>query len=115
MKAIVIEPYERPYGNPIAVSMGEQVLPDFDKSTDIKGWVWCTAKDGRSGWTPEQWLIPSNGKWHLTREFNAIELTIVLGEVLDIVREESGFFLARREDGESGWVPCANVSVDNQT
>ena len=115
MKAVVVEPYERPFGDPIAVSAGEQVTPDFDKSTNIKGWVWCTAKDGRSGWTPKKWLMQSKGKWHLTREFNAIELTVVPGEILEIVFEESGFFLVRRENGESGWVPCTNVSVDNQT
>jgi len=92
MKVVVVNPYERPFENPIAVSAGEQVTPDFDKSTDIEGWVWCTAKDGRSGWTPKEWLTQSNGIWRVDREFNAMELTVVAVERLEVDFEESGFY-----------------------
>ena len=111
----VVKPYERPYENPIAVSAGEEVTPDSDKPTDIEGWIWCTAKDGRSGWTPKQWLTQSSGIWRINREFNAIELTVVPGEMLEVAYEESGFFWARKENGEVGWVPCEYVSVVNRT
>jgi hypothetical protein len=114
MKAVVIEPYERPYKNPIAVSAGEQVIPDFDKPTDIYGWVWCTAKDGQSGWTPKEWLTQSNGIWFVDREFNAIELTVVAGDPLEVAFEESGFYWVKTEDGESGWVPCECISIARQ-
>ncbi|HET6725016.1 MAG TPA: SH3 domain-containing protein [Gammaproteobacteria bacterium] len=109
MKAVVTKSYERPYENPIAVEAGEPVAPDFEKRTDIPGWVWCTAGDGRSGWTPRDWLTQRGNRWHISREFNAIELTVAPGEVLDLVFEESGFFWARKENGEVGWVPSENV------
>lgn len=112
MKALVVQSYQRPFENPLSVSAGEGVNPNFDQSTAITGWVWCTAEDGRSGWTPEAWLIQSNGKWHLDRDYNAIELTVAVGEFLEIILEESGFYWARTENSESGWVPCENVSVD---
>lgn len=115
MKAEVIKSYNRPYANPIAVAAGEPVTPDFAKSTDIGGWVWCTAKDGRSGWTPRDWLAESDGVWRVTRDFNAIELTVVPGEMLDVAFRESGFFWAARPNGETGWIPCDNVSVATQT
>jgi len=115
VKAVVVKPYERPYENPIAVSAGEQVTPDFDKSSDIEGWVWCTAKDGRSGWTPKEWLTQSKDIWRVDREFSAIELTVVAGDILEVAFAESGFYWVRKENGELGWVPCECVSVDNQT
>ncbi len=111
MRAVVVKPYERPYENPISVAAGDAVVPDFDKRTDIAGWVWCTAEDGRAGWTPRNWLLQAGDAWRIDRAFNAIELTVVPGEVLDTVFEESGFFRARKENGETGWIPCENVSV----
>lgn len=115
VKVLVITSYERPYENPIAVSAGESVTPDFEKFTDIEGWVWCTAKDGRSGWTPRKWLTQSDGAWRIDREFNAVELTVGPGEILEVALEESGFYWASKESGEIGWVPCEYVSSAYQT
>lgn len=111
MRAVVVKAYRRPYEDPIAVGAGEEVTPDFAKPSDIGGWVWCTARDGRSGWTPEKWLVHEGSGWRVTRDFDAIELTVVPGEELELAFEESGFYWATRNDGESGWVPCECVSV----
>lgn len=111
MKAVVVSHYERPYEDPISVAAGDAVTPDFDKHTDITGWVWCTARDGRAGWTPRAWLVQSGDAWRIHRAFDAIELTVAPGEVLDVMLEESGFFWASKADGETGWVPCGNVSI----
>ena len=53
MKVIVIKDYEQPYENPISVKAGAYVIPDFKELTDILGWVWCKAEDGRAGWVPK--------------------------------------------------------------
>jgi hypothetical protein len=111
MRIRVIESYQRPYDDPIKVSAGEPVVPDLNKLTDIEGWIWCTSRDGRSGWAPRSWLKQSATGWCLDRAFDAMELTISRGEVLEAIFEESGFYWARRQDGESGWVPCRNVST----
>ncbi len=111
MKAVVLMPYQRPYADPIVVKSGEALQPDFEKHTDIEGWVWCTAEDGRSGWTPKSWMERIGNVWRMTRDFNALELTIQPGEILDIEFEESGFYWVRKTTGETGWVPCANVAV----
>jgi len=108
----VIKPYRRPYENPIAVAKGDLVTPDFDKATDIEGWVWCTAEDGRSGWTPKAWLESSNDTWRITRDFNAIELTVAPGDKLELLTEESNFLWVRNQTGDLGWVPRDNVSED---
>lgn len=115
MKGIVVKPYQQPYDDPIAAATDDPVMPDFHKVTDIKGWVWCTARDGRSGWTPRNWLAESNGEWHLTRDFNALELTVAPGERLEIEIEESGFYLVKMENGRTGWIPCECVQIDGRT
>ncbi len=104
-RAEVIRDYERSQENPIAVTAHEAVEPDFGKTTNIPGWVWCRARDGRSGWTPASWLHRREGVWRLERTYDARELTVRRGEVLHLLLEESGFFWAIKSSGESGWVP----------
>ena len=115
MKAVVVKPYERPYENPIAVTAEDSVVPDFEKRTNIEGWVWCTAKDDRSGWVPRSWLEKVDGTWRVSRPFNAIELTVAPGEILDVTLAESGFFWATKQNRETGWIPCGNVSAAEQS
>jgi hypothetical protein len=110
MRVHVTKAYERPYEKPMAVSAGARVSPDFDRPTDITGWVWCTAEDNRSGWTPRGWLLQRDDRWYLSRDYNALELTIAPGEILDIEFEESGFCWASKENGEHGWVPCDHLA-----
>ncbi len=59
--------------------------------------------------------MQSDGAWKVDREFNAIELTIDPGEILEVALEESGFYWASKESGEMGWVPCEYVSSAYQT
>lgn len=112
MRVRVIRLYEQPYPDPIAVRAGDHVVPDFGKETNIEGWVWCTAGDGRGGWAPRAWLSRVGGDWRIDRDFNAIELTIAAGERLDVLEEESGFYRVRRPDGEIGWVPIDCVMAE---
>jgi len=99
----------------MSVVEGERVVPDFERATDIEGWVWCEAPDGRSGWAPRGWLAEAGGMWTARRDYDAIELTVAPGEVLEVVLEESGFYWARKETGETGWVPADHVSVIDRT
>ena len=115
MRVSVRKSHERPYENPLRVTAGERIVPDFERTTDIEGWVWCTAPDGRSGWAPRGWLVEADGAWRLVRDYDAIELSVAPGEVLEVVLEESGFYWARKETGETGWVPADHVSVIDRT
>ena len=104
-EAIVIAPYRRPYADPISVRRGETVAPDFSRETEITGWVWCKAGDGRSGWAPVQWLEETAAGWRVTRDFSAIELDLAPGDRLRLSHAESGFVWARTDDGREGWAP----------
>lgn len=109
MRVIVTQGCETLCPDPIVVRAGDAVVPNFGKYTEIHGWVWCTAQDGRVGWTPERWLEAGGDRWRITRDYNAFELCVAPGELLDVELEESGFLLVRRHNGASGWVPCENV------
>ena len=115
MRVRVVKPYQRPYPNPLAVSAGDEVVPDFERETTIEGWVWCTAGDGRTGWTPQGWLVQDGDTWRIDRDYNSIELTIEVGEKLEVTAEESRFFWATNGRGESGWVPSENVVASGET
>lgn len=111
MRGIVTKSYRRPYDDPIAVAAGDQVTVDTDRYTDIEGWVWCTAMDGRGGWTPKKWLVRSSADWIVNRDFNAIELTVEEGDELELISQESDFFWVRNSNGDLGWVPTECVTV----
>lgn len=105
--AVVVREYARPYDDPIAVAAGDEVVPDPERSaaTDILGWIWCKASDGRGGWVPEGWLERKDGRSFLKRDFSALELSVRLGDRIELILSESGFVYGRTTAGEQGWVP----------
>lgn len=111
----VREDYERPYEDPIAASAGSFVQPVLDGSvtTDFMGWTWCIGGDGRAGWVPDSWCERESDKWRLTRDFNALELTVQQGDRLKLIYSESGFVMAETGSGERGWIPDAILALDS--
>jgi hypothetical protein len=112
---ITRQDYERPYPDPIDVVAGAIVTPVLDGSvsTDIIGWTWCVAEDGRTGWVPDSWCEKVDAGWRLMRDFNALELTVRSGQRLQLLYSESGFVMARTEAGEQGWVPDGILNLEN--
>ncbi|MHB1543504.1 MAG: SH3 domain-containing protein [Gammaproteobacteria bacterium] len=110
---VVTKPYRQPYPDPIRVSAGERVSPDFAKSTDVPGWVWCTDDRGRSGWTPLDWLAQDGGARHMTRDFDAIELCVDVGARVVIHAQIASFYWVTTDDRRTGWVPCSHICVDD--
>ncbi len=107
--AVVSSPYEQPYPDPISLKAGERVLINAEKTnaTDILGWSWCTGPDCREGWVPNGWITEQSGAARIVREFNALELTIKVGDRVTLHHSESGFVYVTHEDGSTGWVPDA--------
>ncbi|MBK1658432.1 SH3 domain-containing protein [Paracraurococcus ruber] len=112
-RAVAVRAYRRPYDDPIAVAAGDAVQPDPLRSpgTDLLGWIWCRAADGREGWVPEAWLEPRDGQLRLRRAFSALELGMEPGEVVELRFSESGFVFCRKADGTEGWVPDAVLAL----
>ena len=78
---------------------------DRSKKTDVLGWTWCDASDGRGGWVPDAWFDDNGTQWVARSDYSALELTVAPGDRFEALMSESGFVLCRSETGEVGWVP----------
>jgi hypothetical protein len=107
--ARVIADYQAPYPDPIAVVAGDEVSIDSSKKTDWAGWVWCTDRAGKSGWVPEAYIERQGNTGRVRCDYDAIELTVHVGELLTIHKAESGFLWATNQAGQDGWVPSTHV------
>jgi SH3-like domain-containing protein len=112
-QAAAIRAHRRPYPDPIAVAAGAEVSldPARTATTDIPGWAWCKAADGREGWVPEAWLDTQDGRLRLRRDFSTLELDLDPGEMVALLFSESGFVFCRKADGTEGWVPDAVLAL----
>jgi hypothetical protein len=75
------------------------------KATLWEGWLWCTSRDGISGWIPEAWLICKGSSANLTRDYDATELSVHPGETVTGELEASGWVWVKNQKNKQGWVP----------
>jgi hypothetical protein len=75
------------------------------RPTEYEGWLWCTNMEGESAWAPEEWIEIINGSCRFKRNYNAIELTIQLGEPVIGDIEVSGWIWVVNRKKAYGWVP----------
>ena len=112
MKAWVIADYQAPYTDPMAGQAGENVVIDGTRKTDCAGWVWGVNVSGQGGWVPEAYLEWEGDRARLCCDYDAIELTVRVGECLTVHKTESGFYWVTHEDGRHGWVPATQVAME---
>jgi uncharacterized protein YgiM (DUF1202 family) len=105
----VIADYQAPYSDPIRVKEGDEISLDRNKVTELAGWVWGTDHAGKSGWVPEAYIEPHGDTGIMRCDYNAIELTIHVGEILTFHEAESGFYWVTDQSGRQGWVPASHV------
>ena len=105
----VIADYQAPYPDPIQVNAGDEISLDVSKKTDLVGWAWSTDQAGKSGWVPESYIERHGDTGIMRCDYDAIELTIHIGELLTAHKAESGFFWVTNQAGRQGWVPASHV------
>lgn len=116
-KCRVIRDYQTVYTDPISVKADEvfTVSEKTDAWQDNPAWlwVWCTNRQGKSGWVPRNSIqLSADGRTGTTpTAYSAVELTVTAGQELVIEGEESGWFWCRDRQGRSGWVPVSHVAV----
>jgi uncharacterized protein YgiM (DUF1202 family) len=101
--------YQAPFPDPIRIKAGEEVTVDPEKATHISGWIWCTSCTGKSGWVPESYLDKRGTRGFMKCDYDAIELTVHVGELLTVHKLESRFYWATDGSGRQGWVPVEHV------
>lgn len=108
-RGVVVAAYRAPYDDPISARAGDAVAIDDGRHTDIAGWIWCTNRQGKSGWVPEAYVDRRGDVGTLLCDYDAIELTVVVGDDLIVHDEESGFLWVTDSSGRQGWVPATHV------
>jgi hypothetical protein len=75
-----------------------------------RSYVWCTDQAGHAGWVPD-FYIEMTGAHEATalRAYDATELTVAKGELLDVLEEAGGWLRCRTSSDLEGWVPGDNV------
>jgi hypothetical protein len=85
-------------GEVVGVGHRNQQYPEF---------LWCGSEDGHQGWVAESYLEMTSETEAVARaEYDAAQLTVVEGEVLDVLDRQGAFVLCRNAAGAQGWVPA---------
>ena len=110
----VIEAYQSPYPEAIIFNKGECVIigKEFTDDPDWKDWVWCDGEHDNQAWVPKQYLDIEGNTGRFTTDYNALELSVEVGETLNIYEIVNGFGMAEKPNGERGWVPLKNLQEE---
>lgn len=104
----VIKEYTSEFPDPIKMLKGE-TLHIEEKETEWKGWLWCIHPNGKAGWVSETFLVRDGDQGTAIQEYDATELTVQPGELLQVFNEIAGWYWCSMENGETGWVPVENL------
>lgn len=106
-----IKDYTSPYPDSIPFRKGEQVTigEEFVEDPDWRDWINCQGSNGRKAWVPKQFLSIQAEMGTFTQDYDARELTILVGEELLIKEIVNGFGLAENTNGQRGWVPMKHL------
>jgi Variant SH3 domain len=109
VKLEVIQPYTRSSENPISFSKGDVVRLGERSKEQWPRWIFCTAQDGREGWVAETMLEIKGEIGTARRDYDAIELSAMLGEELEGFEIVAGWQWCKNAQSEAGWVPLENI------
>ena len=81
---------------------------EFKEEPDWENWLWCEG-NGKKAWVPKQYLSIDglNGKFNT--EYNAMELSVKVGEIIIVYEIVNGFGMAEKLNGSKGLVPIKNL------
>ncbi|HKJ26293.1 MAG TPA: SH3 domain-containing protein [Anaerolineales bacterium] len=109
----VIEDYKSPYPEPNVFQAGEkvQVGEKFEDDPEWQDWFWCEGENQQKAWVPKLYLQMDGHVGVFIQDYNALELTLQVGEILTGFEEVNGFCMAENENGQKGWAPLKNLEV----
>ncbi len=112
----VIEAYKSPYPDPLAFQKGEEVKvgQEFKGDPAWKGWIWCEGNKDNKAWVPKQYINIDGSKGILTKDYNAMELSVQPGELLVVSEIVNGFGMTEKTSGIKGWVPIKNMKIEGK-
>lgn len=92
------------YPHPLVLRVGELVtiLP---RESEWEGWLWCVDAAGKGGWVPRICLDADAGLAEVLEDYDAAELDVRPGDVLQLGRRYGGWIRCRDANGREGWIP----------
>lgn len=109
----VIQDYKSPYPDPIIFHAGEKVKvgKKFEDDPDWEDWFWCEGENQQKAWVPRQFIQINEDVGVFVQNYNAMELTLLAGEILTVYEEVNGFGMAEKDNGQKGWAPLKNLEA----
>ncbi len=95
-------------GDSLSVGHRNQQHPAF---------VWCATEDGHHGWVPEEYIEIGVGRNAVARRaYDSAHLTVISGEVLEVLEQAGDYLLCRNARGVEGWVQeaCVEETVEER-
>ena len=102
---VVIE-HQASFSYSLELKVGERVTISDKKEN---GWVGCINKEGIGVWVPEKYLERKEHIGIILFDYSSAELTVIIGERLAFIKEESGWIWCTNRKGQNGWVPLCKV------
>jgi len=111
----VIKKYISPYPDAIIFHRGDvvEIGKEYVDDSDWKEWIWCEGRDKTKAWVPKQYIDIKENKATFTKDYNARELSVDVGEKLMVYEHLNGFGMAKKSNGMKGWVPLKNLEEES--
>lgn len=112
----VIKDYKSPYPDPIVFQKGEKVKvgQEFKGDPEWKNWIWCEGKNNKKAWVPKQYIVIDGMNGTFNKEYNAMEISVKVGERLVVYEIVNGFGMSEKTNGTRGWVPMKNIEIEEK-
>lgn len=112
--ARVLESHVSSPQSPVKFVVGD-ILGVGHRDRQWTTYVWVTDQGGHAGWVPDTYLEMTGDREAVAvRDYDATELTIVKGELVEVLEEAGGWVHCRNSSGVDGWVPTAKIQLADQ-
>ncbi len=106
MRFRLVGSHERSLDVAPCVAKGDRVV--FVRDDDGNpGWFYGRTAGGVAGYFPAEWFDVARERHEATarRDYDAMEISVTAGHVVEAVDSIAGWRLVRTADGRVGWVP----------
>ena len=108
--ARVVQAHNHSCPDSVSGKEGDVFLLGGLHSAEYPDFVWATAADNRCGWIPKAFLQQDGDFGRLVRDYNAREVVVDMGEVVEILEEIGGWLWIATDDGLEGWIPAKSIT-----
>ncbi|OLS23043.1 MAG: hypothetical protein HeimC2_27830 [Candidatus Heimdallarchaeota archaeon LC_2] len=103
-KVELIENHSGEEADILYLEKGDVVIHQ-DKKTHYNGWIYCKS-NGKYGWIPENYMEHQVNNQSIMKKFySSYELECESGEIVEILVQESQWYLVKNDQGKIGWIP----------